>query len=741
MLPQLQRSLAWIQEKSASSGDSDPKFGTFAGVFTPTLLTILGAIMYLRLGQVVGNAGLGGALLIIALAHVITITTGLSVSSISTNTRVGAGGAFAIVSKALGVEVGGAIGVPLFLAQGISVALYVMAFGEGWLRIFPSHSYFLVCILAFVLVFGIAYASTSFAFRIQFFVLAIVGFSLFSIFLGSFPIGEQAGLTQTPVVWGEFAKWDFWQTFAIFFPAVTGIMAGISMSGSLQSPRRSLPLGTMGGIGVGLVVYVALAYWLARAVAPADLLANETVMVDRAFWSWAILAGILGATFSSALGSLVAAPRVMQALALNRLLPFSGIFSRETAAGEPRQAMLATGAIALVALLLALGGGGLNAIAGVISMFFIITYGMLNVVVFSEQMLGMVSFRPTFRVPRVVPFLGMIGSLFVIFLINPVFGLVAVTMVLALYFFLARRASVGETSDDIRSGLFFTIAEWASSRAIKMPSAPERAWRPSLLAPVSSVSELNGSYRFMRALTYPQGAVTSLGICPPGEEAQLADLELFTQAFIDDGIRAQSTVLEDENFIDGVRAATQILRRTFFRPNLLFLHMRRDSRLRELRQLIEKTTAYRMGIVVLARHPLNDLGREQVINVWIAPQPVWELNALAGENDLAILLALQLQKNWLGRINLLMAVADDAEKAQAEPVLGDLVTQARLPATTNIVVLPLPYEEALARAPRADLSIIGLPRDPDLSFDRRIVDIVDGSCVFVRDSGDESALA
>ena len=321
MLAKLQSGIAWIQDKNAPQGN-DAKFGTFAGVFTPTLLTILGAIMYLRLGQVVGNAGLGGALLIIILAHVITVTTGLSVSSISTNTRVGAGGAFAIVSKALGVEVGGAIGVPLFLAQGISVALYVLAFGEGWMRIFPTHPYVVVCIVAFILVFGIAYISTSFAFRIQFLVLAIVGFSLVSLFLGSFAIGDRVGLVEAPVFWGDFAKWDFWQTFAIFFPAVTGIMAGISMSGSLAKPRRSLPLGTMGGIAAGLVVYVALAYWLARAVAPADLLANETVMVDKAFWGWAVLAGILGATFSSALGSLVAAPRVMQALALNQLLPF-----------------------------------------------------------------------------------------------------------------------------------------------------------------------------------------------------------------------------------------------------------------------------------------------------------------------------------------------------------------------------------------------------------------------------------
>ncbi len=740
MLEQLQTGLSKLQVPGNREG-GEQKFGTFAGVFTPTVLTILGAIMYLRLGQVVGNAGLVGALLIILLAHVITVSTGLSVSSISTNTRVGAGGAFAIISKALGVEVGGAIGVPLFLAQGISVALYVLAFGEGWMRIFPDHNYLIVCIVAFVLVFAIAYISTSFAFRIQFVILAIVGFSLVSIFLGSFAFAGQPGLTQTPVLWGEFGKWDFWTTFAIFFPAVTGIMAGISMSGSLKKPRQSLPQGTMSAIALTLLVYLGLAFWLARAATPDELLATETIMVDKAFWGWAILAGVLGATFSSALGSLVAAPRVMQALAHNKLLPYSHVLARETDKGEPRPAMIANGVIGLVALLLALSGGGLNAIAGVISMFFIITYGMLNVVVFIEQMLNMVSFRPTFRVPRIVPFIGMMGCLFVMFLINPIFSLIAIVLVFALYFFLARRAMADEGSDDVRSGLFITIAEWAANKAIKMPSAPERAWKPSVLAPVAAVSELNGSYRFLKALTWPQGTVNSLGICPPGEEAKLAELDLFTQAFLDDGISAQTTLLEDDEFVNGVRTATQVLRRTFFRPNLLFLHLRRDSKLRELRQLIDKTAAYRMGIILLARHPINDLGREQVINVWISPPPEWLLQAHSSSNDLAILLALQLQQNWHGRINLCMAVPDDESSLQANTLLAELITLARLPGSTQRVVLQQPFEEALTHAPRADLTVIGLPKEPDLSFNRRIMDIVDGSCVFVRDSGEESALA
>ncbi len=729
--------------------DTEQKFGTFAGVFTPTLLTILGAIMYLRLGQVVGNAGLLGAVLIILLAHVITVTTALSVSSIATNTRVGAGGAFAIISKALGLEVGGAVGVPLFLAQGISVALYVLAFGEGWLRIFPTHPYVLVCVMTFILVFGIAYLSTSFAFRIQFAILAIVGVSLFSIVMGSFPMAGQAGLTEAPQLWGDFALWDFWETFAIFFPAVTGIMAGISMSGSLAKPRESLPVGTMGAIGVGLLIYLALAYWLSMAATPDELLATETILVDKALWDWAILAGILGATFSSALGSLVAAPRVMQALAANHLLPFSETLAQETDKGEPRPAMIANGAIGLAALLFALAlggqGGGLNTIAGVISMFFMITYGMLNMVVFIEQMLGMVSFRPSLQIPRLIPFVGMVGSFFVMFLINPLFGIISIIMVVGLYLFLARRVIVGLASDDVRSGLFFTIAEWAANKSAEMPSADYRSWRPSLLAPVQSVDELNGSYRFLRALTKPQGRVTSLGIYPVGKKEEgleeLEDLNLLMDGFRQEGISARRILVEDDSFVNGVRSTTQVLRHTFFRPNLLFLHLRQDSDFDQLQQLADNTAAYRMGIVLLSRHHITDLGREKIINVWISPPTNWELQAEAEGNDLAILLALQLQRNWHGRVNLCMAVRDPEDMASAHTLLKELDILARLPRGTQHVVLNHSFETALVEAPRADLTIIGLPHNPDLKFALRVVNIVNGSCIFVRDSGDESALA
>lgn len=734
-----------------SSKPKDNKFGTFAGVFTPTILTILGAIMYLRLGWVVGNAGLAGAIIIILLAHLITICTGLAVSSISTNTRVGAGGAFAIISQSLGLEIGGSVGVPLYFAQGISVALYVLAFQEGFVSIFTGmegawvpyvSNAWIVAFATFAIVLTIAYVSAQFAARIQFLIMAIIILSLVAIFLAIFPSLGGEGLVNTPQIWGEFRSRgsNFWGTFAVFFPAVTGIMSGISMSGSLRDPRRSIPVGTMSAIFVGMVVYLTLAFWLARIASPTELLSNNTVMVDKALWGWSILAGMLGATFSSALGSLVAAPRVLQALAVNRLVPASDTISKLTNKGEPRQATLATAFIGFVALIIALLSGGLDAVAGVITMFFLIAYAMLNVVVLIEQTLDMVSFRPIFSVPRIIPFIGMVGCIFVMFLIDPIFTIVAIVVVLGIYAFLTRR-NLETDVEDVRSGLFSSVAEWATIKSQQMPSALVRSWKPTVLVPVRETQTLTGSYRFLLAMTRPKGAVYPLGIYRPGEEESLRDLEWLNDAFQKDGVYARATLLEKENFFDGVRAATQILRHTFFRPNILFLNLRADSPTEMVEQLIGRATSYRMGIVLLARHPVIELGREQLINVWLQHREEdWETTAEGSNLHLPVLLAMQLAKNWNGEINLCTAVSDLNLVDAAQTRLQELIGLARLPQkTTNIHVIVKPFQTALQHAPRADLSIFGLAMS--IAECQKIIELSDGTCVFARDSGEENIFA
>jgi amino acid transporter len=300
---------------------SEKRFGTFEGVFTPSILTIIGVIMYLRLGWVVGTVGLGGALIIILLSHVATITTGLSLSSMATNIRVGAGGFYSLISRSLGLEAGGAIGIPLYFSQTFSIALYIIGFTEVWIRIFPDHNIRVISTIVLLLLLALSYTGAKVAMKVQYLIMATIAFSLVSFFLGR---GE--GDHQI-IFWTKSLEIPFWAVFAIFFPAVTGMAAGAALSGDLKEPRRSLPFGILSAVGVGLIIYIAVTLRYAKVADPEQLKSNYTIMMDVALWHWAIVAGIMGATFSSALGSLLGAPRILMALAHDRLVLFNRILA------------------------------------------------------------------------------------------------------------------------------------------------------------------------------------------------------------------------------------------------------------------------------------------------------------------------------------------------------------------------------------------------------------------------------
>jgi amino acid transporter len=217
-----------IDKSSVPSGT----MGTFAGVFTPSILTILGIILFMRLGYVVGNAGLGRALIILALANGISVLTTISLSAISTNLKVKGGGVYYLISRTLGLEFGGAIGIVLYLAQSVSIAFYCIGFAEILAGILGADSKIMPQIIAALAVFFLfifAWFGADVATRFQYVVMAILGIALISFFWGGFSSWDPAFLTQN---WASPSPGiAFWLLFAIFFPAVTGFMQGVSMSG------------------------------------------------------------------------------------------------------------------------------------------------------------------------------------------------------------------------------------------------------------------------------------------------------------------------------------------------------------------------------------------------------------------------------------------------------------------------------------------------------------------------------
>ncbi len=371
----------------------DGKFGTFSGVFTPSILTILGVIMYLRLPWVVGSAGLYAGLGIILVSHVISISTGLSISSIATDKKVGAGGPYYIVSRSLGLPIGGTLGVTLFLGLAFSVSLYVIGFSESFLSSFNierTPTAIRICGTATILLItAVTLISTAFAIKTQYVILGLIALSLGSIFLGSpassAPVenlGVHPGAPSMAVLFG------------IFFPAVTGFTAGVNMSGDLRNPKQSIPRGTMLAIAAGMAVYVGLAVFLAKRV-PAQLLVDEPdILVKTAWIPVLVVAGIWGATLSSALGSIMGAPRILQALSSDRITPrwFARGYGKTN---EPRNALVLAFAIAEGGILIA----ELDAIARIVSMVFLAMYGFLNMSCAIESWASP-DFRPAFRIPQ-----------------------------------------------------------------------------------------------------------------------------------------------------------------------------------------------------------------------------------------------------------------------------------------------------------------------------------------------------
>ena len=465
-------------------------FGTFAGVFSPTTLTILGVILFIRQPWVVGNAGIVGAFLIISLAVIITFTTGLSLSSITTNIRIGSGGAFSLISQSLGLEIGGAIGIPFYFSQAIAVAMYIFGFREGLSSIFPEVSHLILDGGIFMLVMVIAFISTGFAFKIQYFIMAIIVLSLVSIYGALFVndlnlefqwFGNYPGSPED-----NFSGSSFWVVFAVFFPAVTGVMAGANMSGDLTNPRRSIPAGTLSAVIVTTVIYLSLIFVAALLATTDELVKNYNVFIDKALFPPVVLAGLLGATLSSALGSFVGAPRILLALGEKRILPKSSFLAKKNRRGEPINAMLVTAVVVLFGLSLR----NLNTIAPLITMFFMITYAMVNVVALIEQSLGLPSFRPSLKIPIIVPVIGAMGSITVMFILNAFFALISIILIILFYSYLVRKHIKSEVGDS-RSGLFTALAEWATKKTTELsPKREVRSWRPDLLIPLTAPKDM-----------------------------------------------------------------------------------------------------------------------------------------------------------------------------------------------------------------------------------------------------------
>ena len=461
-----------------ASGTNGAGLGTFAGVFTPSILTILGIILFLRLGFIVGESGLRRTIGVIAVANAISVLTSLSVAAISTNLRVRGGGDYYLISRTLGLAFGGAIGLVLFLAQSVSVGFYAMGFAEavaGGPSTGDGVQVQVVAALAVLSLFGLAWMGADWATRFQYAVLAILAAALAVVVVGGVRTWDEAVLAAN---WtAPAASLGFWSAFAIFFPAVTGFTQGVSMSGDLAKPARSIPRGVLSAVGVSIVIYLGCAVILA-AVVPGPVLREDYLALKRvAAVGPLVNAGVVAATLSSALASFLGAPRILQSLARDEVFPILRRFASGSGPKDnPRAAVVLAGGIALAVI----GAGDLNQVAGVVSMFFLISYGLLNYATYFEARIESPAFRPTFRVYH--PAVGLAGAVAcgaAMLAIDLTTGLVAAAVVFGIYQYLEYRAVPARWADVRRSHHLYEARQHLLAAAAD-PEHP-RDWRPQLL--------------------------------------------------------------------------------------------------------------------------------------------------------------------------------------------------------------------------------------------------------------------
>lgn len=477
-------------------------FGTFKGVFTPSILTILGVVMFLRFPWVLGSVGLPQALLIVSLSVSITLLTGLSIAAMATNMKVGGGGAYYMISRTLGLEVGAAVGLPLFLAQALGIAFYTVGFTEIVAGYFPAYSPQLVGVVTLMLLTVLAYVSADLALKSQFVILTLLVMSLVSLFLGGAP-GPMIGAAGTPI-----PSAPFWVTFAVFFPAVTGIEAGLGMSGDLKDAARSLPRGTLLAVATGYVIYMAIPIFLAQVVDDRGLLLSDSLIMPRvARWSSLVVLGILGASLSSAMGALLGAPRTLQALAKDAVLP--RVLGRGYGARhEPRLATVVAFLIALAGILL----GDLNAIAPILSMFFLTSYAVLNLSAGLEGLIGGPAWRPSFRVPWWVSILGFVACVAVMLMIDAGATFMAL-IVTVLVYHVVRTRQLRARWGDVRYGILVLVARIAIENLARR-KVHARSWNPNVLVLTGAPTSRWHLVIIARALAGESGLLTIATVLP-----------------------------------------------------------------------------------------------------------------------------------------------------------------------------------------------------------------------------------
>ncbi len=599
------------------------KFGAFAGVFTPSILTILGVIMYLRLGWVVGVSGLWGTIVIILLAHVISISTGLSISSIATDKKIKAGGIYYILSRSLGLPMGGSIGITLFVGTALSISMYIVGFTENFLSV-PAFQNLLgiteittdevriIGTIVLILLTVIAFISTDLAIKTQFFILGAIFLSLVSVFAGIYFFYTPDPHAVANTGYKPFQDFGFAEVFAIFFPAVTGFTAGVAMSGDLKNPKKDIPKGTLLSILTGLIVYILLAVVFYTKVDRSLLINDYNFLLKISWLPFLVIAGIWGATLSSALGGILGGPRIIQAVAKDRIVP------RFLAKGhgqnnEPRNALIFTFVLSELGILM----GDLNAIAGLVTIFYLTAYGFINLS-FTLEKWASTDFRPSFRIPTWIGIIGFFASFMIMFKLDAP-AMFAAFIILGLIFYYIRKQKLQLGMGDVWPSVLASMIQIVLRRYNSL-KIPERNWRANILLFSGGMTTRPHLVNFSKWLVGNYGLISNFDLVPKPGAGKLFPTKKVS--IPEDEMEGDENIFskrqECKNIYDGMETIAAIYGFSGVEPNTVVLgwgrHSENPVRFADMLGYFMKLD---LNVVMLDYDKEKGFGNYELIDVWL----------------------------------------------------------------------------------------------------------------------------
>lgn len=699
------------------------QFGT-APVFFTAISTILGAILFLRFGYAVGTLGFWGVILIVLLGHLVTIPTALAISEIATNKRVEGGGEYFIISRSFGLNIGATIGIALFFSQAISVAFYVIAFTEAFEYvfnlIFEKFGFMLPRqVISLPAMIGLAALIIKKGANLGVKALYIVvGILLISLVL--FFLGDTAHAANTDYSLAESKlrnPQSFFLVFAIIFPAFTGMTAGVGLSGDLKKPSKSIPLGTILATFSGMIIYFFVVYKLAASSTVENLLNKQLIMADIAVAGIIVIPlGLAASTISSALGSFMVAPRTLQALALDKALPSKNV-NRWLAAvnptdGEPTNASKVTAVIALVFVAL----GNVNAVASIISMFFMVTYGSLCLISFLNHFGSSPSYRPTFRSRWYISLVGFLVSVWVMFKISTPYALLAIVVMTLIYLYVNHYHKYRKGFASIFANALFQLNRDLQVMLQKRrDKVTHQEWRPSAICISSKAVHQNKAFQLLNWISYKYGFGTYLHLIEDyysKNSVELAESKL--HEIIENISDVENYVYIDTiispSYTSAISQAIQIPGVAGMENNMIIFEYdkERPEKLKKVIDNFSLVNSGRFDICILACSD-KPMSMKNGIHVWI--------NSLDTENaNLMILLSFII----LGHPDLkkteikIFALCKQNELSATRAELKNLVNIGRLPINeTNIKVIIQPDGVSSKtiiseKSDKAGLTLIGL---------------------------------